>query len=56
MGFAQAVANRVVFMDQGQIVKQNELFEVFRNPKSERTKLFLSQILGIRDTTGIARR
>ena len=46
MGFAQAVANRVVFMDQGQIVEQNEPFEFFRNPKSERTKLFLSQILG----------
>ena len=46
MGFAQAVANRVVFMDQGQIVEQNEPKEFFSNPKSERTKLFLSQILG----------
>ena len=46
MGFAQAVANRVVFMDQGQIVEQNEPKEFFNNPKSERTKLFLSQILG----------
>ena len=46
MGFAQAVANRVIFMDQGQIVEQNEPREFFRNPKSERTKLFLSQILG----------
>ena len=46
MGFAQAVANRVVFMDQGQIVEQNEPTEFFRNPQSERTKLFLSQILG----------
>ncbi|HMO07659.1 MAG TPA: amino acid ABC transporter ATP-binding protein [Paracoccaceae bacterium] len=46
MGFAQAVANRVIFMDQGQIVEQNEPVEFFRNPKSERTKLFLSQILG----------
>jgi general L-amino acid transport system ATP-binding protein len=46
MGFAQAVANRVVFMDQGQIVEQNEPREFFQNPKSERTKLFLSQILG----------
>lgn len=46
MGFAQAVANRVIFMDQGQIVEQNEPGEFFRNPKSERTKLFLSQILG----------
>ena len=46
MGFAQAVANRVIFMDQGQIVEQNEPREFFTNPKSERTKLFLSQILG----------
>jgi general L-amino acid transport system ATP-binding protein len=46
MGFAQAVANRVIFMDQGQIVEQNEPEEFFNNPKSERTKLFLSQILG----------
>ena len=46
MGFAQAVANRVIFMDQGQIVEENEPKEFFSNPKSERTKLFLSQILG----------
>ena len=46
MGFAQAVANRVIFMDQGQIVEQNEPREFFTNPKSDRTKLFLSQILG----------
>ncbi|WP_411837536.1 amino acid ABC transporter ATP-binding protein [Paracoccus sp. ME4] len=46
MGFAQAVANRVIFMDQGQIVEQNTPKEFFNNPKSERTKLFLSQILG----------
>ncbi|MFC0200409.1 amino acid ABC transporter ATP-binding protein [Paracoccus rhizosphaerae] len=46
MGFAQAVANRVIFMDQGQIVEQNSPTEFFNNPKSERTKLFLSQILG----------
>ena len=46
MGFAQAVANRVIFMDQGQIVEQNEPKEFFNNPKSERTQLFLSQILG----------
>jgi general L-amino acid transport system ATP-binding protein len=45
MGFARQVANRVIFMDQGQIVEQNtpELF--FSKPKSERTRLFLSQIL-----------
>jgi len=46
MGFAKEVANRVIFMDQGQIVEQNEPEEFFNNPKSERTKLFLSQILG----------
>ncbi|MBS0125629.1 amino acid ABC transporter ATP-binding protein [Aestuariicoccus sp. KMU-90] len=46
MGFAQAVANRVIFMDQGQIVEQNEPKEFFNNPQNERTKLFLSQILG----------
>ncbi|MGL6209594.1 MAG: amino acid ABC transporter ATP-binding protein [Paracoccaceae bacterium] len=46
MGFAQAVANRVIFMDQGQVVEQNEPREFFNNPKSDRTKLFLSQILG----------
>ncbi|ESW61663.1 MAG: arginine ABC transporter ATP-binding protein [Rhodobacter sp. CACIA14H1] len=46
MGFAQAVANRVIFMDQGQIVEQNAPKEFFNNPQSERTKLFLSQILG----------
>jgi general L-amino acid transport system ATP-binding protein len=46
MGFAQAVANRVIFMDQGQIVEQNTPGEFFNNPQSDRTKLFLSQILG----------
>ncbi|WP_323009022.1 amino acid ABC transporter ATP-binding protein [Paracoccus sp. (in: a-proteobacteria)] len=46
MGFAQAVAHRVIFMDQGQIVEQNTPKEFFNNPRSERTKLFLSQILG----------
>jgi general L-amino acid transport system ATP-binding protein len=45
MGFARQVANRVIFMDQGQIVEENEPEEFFHNPKSERTKLFLSQIL-----------
>ena len=45
MGFAQAVANRVIFMDQGQIVEQNAPEEFFSKPKSDRTKLFLSQIL-----------
>ncbi len=46
MGFARQVADRVIFMDQGQIVEQNEPEEFFNNPQSERTKLFLSQILG----------
>jgi general L-amino acid transport system ATP-binding protein len=46
MGFARQVANRVIFMDAGQIVEQNEPEEFFNNPQSDRTKLFLSQILG----------
>jgi general L-amino acid transport system ATP-binding protein len=46
MGFAKAVADRVIFMDQGQIVEQNTPEEFFSNPKSERTKDFLSKILG----------
>ena len=46
MGFAQAVADRVIFMDQGQIVEENVPEAFFNNPKSERTRLFLSQILG----------
>jgi general L-amino acid transport system ATP-binding protein len=45
MGFARTVADRVIFMDQGEIVEQNEPEEFFNNPKSDRTKLFLSQIL-----------
>ena len=45
MGFANHVANRVIFMDAGQIVEMNEPKEFFTNPKHERTKLFLSQIL-----------
>ena len=45
MGFARTVANRVIFMDAGQIVEQNEPEEFFGNPQNERTKLFLSQIL-----------
>ncbi len=46
MGFARLVANRVIFMDEGQIVEQNEPEEFFTNPRNERTQLFLSQILG----------
>ena len=45
MGFARKVANRVIFMDAGQIVEENVPEEFFGNPQSERTKLFLSQIL-----------
>ena len=45
MGFARQVANRVIFMDQGQIIEQNEPESFFSNPQHERTKLFLSQIL-----------
>ena len=45
MGFARKVANRVIFMDQGQIVEQNTPVEFFDHPRHERTKLFLSQIL-----------
>jgi general L-amino acid transport system ATP-binding protein len=45
MGFARQVANRVIFMDQGQIVEMNAPAEFFSNPRHERTKLFLSQIL-----------
>ena len=46
MGFARQVANRVIFMDEGQIVEQNEPKTFFDNPQNDRTKLFLSQILG----------
>jgi general L-amino acid transport system ATP-binding protein len=45
MGFARTVANRVIFMDGGEIIEQNDPHGFFANPKSERTKLFLSQIL-----------
>ena len=45
MGFARTVANRVIFMDKGEIVEENEPEAFFNAPKSERTKLFLSQIL-----------
>ena len=45
MGFARQVADRVIFMDQGQIVEQNTPEKFFHEPKNDRTKLFLSQIL-----------
>jgi len=45
MGFAKTVANRVIFMDGGEIIEENEPVEFFTHPRSERTRLFLSQIL-----------
>ena len=45
MGFAKKVANRVIFMDGGEIIEEEEPDEFFNNPKSDRTKEFLSQIL-----------
>ncbi|MFN4311382.1 MAG: amino acid ABC transporter ATP-binding protein [Ferrovibrio sp.] len=45
MGFARKVANRVIFMDRGEIIEQNTPDEFFSNPQNDRTKLFLSQIL-----------
>jgi ABC-type polar amino acid transport system ATPase subunit len=45
MGFARSVADRIIFMDLGEIVEEAAPEEFFDNPKSERTKKFLSQIL-----------
>ncbi|MNN72438.1 Glutamine transport ATP-binding protein GlnQ [compost metagenome] len=45
MGFAREVADRVVFMDQGQIVEENEPMVFFSNPREERLKTFLSRLL-----------
>ena len=45
MGFAKTVADRVIFMDGGEIIEENEPNAFFNNPQSDRTKLFLSQIL-----------
>ena len=45
MGFAKTIADRVIFMDEGDIVEENEPNEFFNNPQHERTNLFLSQIL-----------
>ena len=45
MGFAKTVANRVIFMDGGEIIEENDPHEFFDNPQHDRTKLFLSQIL-----------
>ena len=46
MGFARKVADRVIFMDNGEIVEENEPNAFFDNPTNERTKTFLSQVLG----------
>ncbi|AEY02838.1 polar amino acid ABC transporter ATPase [Oceanimonas sp. GK1] len=46
MGFARTVADRVIFMDAGQIIEENDPETFFHHPQSERTQLFLSQILG----------
>ena len=45
MGFAKEVADNMIFMDEGRIVEKAKTEDFFNNPKSERTKLFLSQIL-----------
>jgi len=45
MGFAKTVANRVIFMDGGEIIEENEPHSFFDHPQHDRTKLFLSQIL-----------
>ena len=45
MGFAKKVADRIIFMDAGQIVEENTPEEFFQHPESERLKLFLEQIL-----------
>ena len=45
MGFARKVANRVIFMDEGEIIEENDPETFFNKPKNDRTKLFLSQIL-----------
>ncbi len=46
MGFARRVADRVIFMDEGEIIEQNKPDKFFENPQNARSKLFLSQILG----------
>jgi general L-amino acid transport system ATP-binding protein len=46
MGFAKAVADRMIFMDQGQILEAATPQEFFNHPKNERTRDFLSKILG----------
>jgi general L-amino acid transport system ATP-binding protein len=45
MGFAKAVADRMFFFDMGKVIESGTPEEIFRNPREDRTKLFLSQIL-----------
>ncbi len=45
MGFAKEVADRVILFDEGELIEENTPEEFFSNPKSERSKLFLNQIL-----------
>ena len=45
MGFAKAVADRIIFMDAGEIIEENTPLEFFSNPKIDRTKIFLNQFL-----------
>ena len=45
MGFAKQVADRIIFMDEGEIVEENTPEEFFNNPQNNRTKTFLDQIL-----------
>jgi ABC-type polar amino acid transport system ATPase subunit len=45
MGFAKTVADRVIFMDEGKIIEMQKTKDFFEKPQSDRTKLFLSQIL-----------
>jgi general L-amino acid transport system ATP-binding protein len=45
MGFAREVANRMVFMDKGQVVEEGVPAQIFSDPRQDRTRLFLSQIL-----------
>jgi polar amino acid transport system ATP-binding protein len=45
MGFAREVGDRVIFMDEGRIVEEGSLEQIFSNPQEERTKKFISQIL-----------
>jgi len=45
MGFARKVANRIIFMDEGEIIEDRPTLEFFTNPESDRAKDFLSKIL-----------